>query len=177
MKRFAEALDPDRLKALIANWLLSEIRRLGCEGRDMLRAMLQEPRPMSTQLGELYGATKATTHLIAAGVAVEVLVTRGALTAAARGGVAAAKAGARMGGLFDEIGEVVDDAWTRSRRPDPNPPEAPRTAAPEAARPDADAPGTQPAAKPRDPNDPENASVQGQRNGEADLPCLSACKR
>jgi hypothetical protein len=174
MKRFAEALDPDRLKALVANWLLSEIRRLGCEGREMLRAMLQEPRPMSTQLGELYGAAKATTHLIAAGVAVEVLVTRGALTAAARGGVAAAKAGTRMGGLFDEIGEVIDDAWARSRRPDPNPPEASRPATP-APRPDT--PADPPAAKPREVNDPENASVQGQRNGEADLPCLSACRR
>lgn len=174
MVDFAKELSQADLKAIVANWLIAEIRSLGCDGRDMLRGMLNDPRPMSTQLGELHGTAKAGVHIIGAGIAVEVLVTRGALTAASRGGVAIAKAGSRMGGLLDNLGEAIEGAWERSARrkaPDPNPPQTP-PATPRAGDPTPETPATSTGQANQTNN---NASIQGRNNGRSDLPCLSGC--
>lgn len=174
MVRFAEELSQADLKAIVANWLIAEVRKLGCDGRDFLRAMLNDPRPMSTQLGELHGAAKATVHLIAAGIAIEVLLTRGTLTAASRGGVAIAKAGSRMGGLVDDLGDAVEGAWERSARRSPPDPDPPATS-PSTPRPADPAPET-PAAPAGQTNQANNnASIQGNANGRSNIPCLSDC--
>ncbi len=105
-------------------WLLETLGQLTCDMRDALAAMLADKRPMSVQMGEMYGTAKVAVAEAAAAVAVDVLVTKGAASAATRVGAMVAKAGPRLGKLADKIGDIMRRV---KKKPNPGPNHKPHT--------------------------------------------------
>lgn len=104
-------------------WLLETLGTLTCDARDALAGMLADKRSMATQMGEMYGTAKVAVAEAAAAVAVDVLVTKGAASAATRVGGMIAKAGPRLGKLADKIGDLMRRA---RRKPDAGPSRTPK---------------------------------------------------
>lgn len=117
-------LDYDEVYEACKQWLLETLGQLTCDMRDALAAMLADKRPMSVQMGEMYGTAKVAVAEAAAAVAVDVLVTKGAASAATRVGAMVAKAGPRLGKLADKIGDIMRRA---RKKPDPGPDRTPHT--------------------------------------------------
>ena len=151
-------LDYEQLKEAFVDWLRETIGELKCDARDALAAMLADPRPMSVQMGEMYGTAKVAVAEAAAAVAVDVLVSKGAASAATRMGALIAKAGPRLAKLGDKIGDLLKRARRKPNTPDRTP-DAPKPT----PKPDADKP------KPK-PDDKDK--VRKDADGKSNIPCV-----
>lgn len=159
-------LDYEQLKEAFVDWLRETIGELKCDARDALAAMLADPRPMAVQMGEMYGIAKVAVAEAAAAVAVDVLVSKGAASAATRMGALVAKAGPRLGKLGDKLGDLIKRARRKPNKPDASPPK-PKPDAPEPKpkpKPDADKPKTD------TPDDKDK--VKKDADGKPTIPCL-----
>ncbi|TDR35148.1 RHS repeat-associated protein [Tahibacter aquaticus] len=115
-------LDYEQVYEACKQWLLETLGELTCDMRDALAALLADPRDMSVKMGEMYGTAKVAVAEAAAAVAVDVLVTKGAASAATRVGALVAKAGPRLGKLSDTIGDIIRRAKTKpDKGPDTHP--------------------------------------------------------
>lgn len=151
-------LDYEQLKEAFVDWLRETIGELKCDARDALAAMLADKRPMSVQMGEMYGTAKVAVAEAAAAVAVDVLVSKGAASAATRMGALIAKAGPRLAKLGDKIGDLLKRARRKPNTPDRTP-DAPKPT----PKPDADKP------KPK-PDDKDK--VRKDADGKPTIPCV-----
>jgi RHS repeat-associated protein len=147
-------LDMEELTEAFMEWLREMFGDLECSARDMLAAMLADPRPIASQMGEMYGTAKVVVAEAAAAVAVDVLITKGAASAATRMGSLMAKAGPRIGKLTDKIGDLLRRA---QRKPDKGPDTQPRPTPKTDTTPDAP---------------PDKDAVRKDKDGDADKPCL-----
>lgn len=160
-------MDYGELMEACKAWLMEMLGTLGCSLRDLLAQMAADKRPVATQLGEMHGTMKAIAAEVAVVAVADAFVTRGALSAAGRVGMLAARSGKAIQGLGERLGRVVNNARNRTKTPDAparepvTPP--PRPPASQAAR--TDTPDT--------PDDPNKGANQGPANGDADVPCLS----
>ena len=160
-------LDYDELYEACKQWLRETLGTVKCDMRDALAAMLADPRPMAAQMGELYGTAKVAVTEAAAAVAVDVLVSKGAASAATRVGSLVAKAGPRVGKLADKIGDIMRRV---RRRPDTGPSRVPHPQAKPHAPPHGHAPDASKKPHGMPEKKPEGDTVDGPRRPS---PCLS----
>lgn len=151
-------LDYEQVYEACKQWLLETLGTLTCDARDALAGMLADKRPMATQMGEMYGTAKVAVAEAAAAVAVDVLVTKGAASAATRVGGMIAKAGPRIGKLADKIGDLMRRA---RRKPDTGPSHTPKVDPKPTPKPHGDTPEPKPK--------PKGDTVDGPKKP---IPCL-----
>ncbi|WP_257385290.1 RHS repeat-associated core domain-containing protein [Tahibacter caeni] len=147
-------LDMEELTQAFMDWLREMFGDLQCSARDMMAAMLADPRPIASQMGEVYGTAKVVVAEAAAAAAVDVFISKGAASAATRLGSLVAKAGPRIGKLTDKIGDLLRRA---RRKPDAGPDKKPHPAPKKDHTPE----------KP-----PDKDAVKKDKDGDADRPCL-----
>lgn len=160
---YAEILDACK------EWLHELFKEFECDASAALAELMADPSPMSEKLGELYGTAKAEATVVAAqvgaAIAADVLVTKGAASAASRLGTMARMTAGRLGSLSDKIGDRIEASRNRPAAANNTPDPAPAAAA---TRPPAsNAPSGAAATTAR------NDSVPGRANGGAAVACLS----
>lgn len=176
---FMQDVDMQDVIDACKEWLAEMLEDLECKLVGLLQELLADPRPMSEKLGEMYGTARAevaiTAAEVGAAVAVDVLVTKGAASAASRLGTVVRLTSGRMGQLSDKIFDRIN-ARRQSPRPadrdGPSPDpirhqdsvEPPDSRPPTAATDGADA-----AAK--SPDAPDKDSVEGDANGQSNIAC------
>lgn len=148
-------------------WLMEMLGDLACSLTGLLRELLADPRPMSEKLGEMYGTAKAevavTAAQVGAAVAADVLVTKGAASAASRLGTVVRLTGGRMGQLSDKIFDRINARRAGTPRPDADAPSTvPATASTRAAAAADDAPPARPHNK---------DAVEERANGRPNVVC------
>lgn len=158
-------LDYEQLKEAFVDWLRETIGELKCDARDALAAMLADPRPMSVQMGEMYGIAKVAVAETVAAAAIDVFVSKGAASAATRMGALIAKAGPRLGKLGDKLGDLIKRARRKPKKPDASPPKP-------KPHPDADKPKPHPDADKPKPKPDDKDKVKKDADGKPSTPCL-----
>lgn len=144
---FVRDINPQDVIDACKEWLMEMLGDLACSLVGVLRELLADPRPMSEKLGEMYGTAKAevavTAAQVGAAVAADVLVTKGAASAASRLGTVIRLTGGRMGDLSDKIFDRINARRAATPKPDPDAPATTPHTLPDRQTPPATAPRTQ----------------------------------
>jgi hypothetical protein len=164
---FVQDVDMQDVIDACKEWLLEMLEEFQCQLVGLLREMLADPRPMSTKLGEMYGTAKAevavTAAQVGAAVVADVLVTKGAASAASRLGTIVRLTGGRMGALSDKIFDRINSRRAGTPKPDADGPSPTPTPTPERAAAAAD---DTPKQRPHDKD-----AVEEDANGRANVVC------
>lgn len=123
---FVRDINPQDVIDACKEWLMETLGELACSLVGVLRELLADPRPMSEKLGEMYGTAKAevavTAAQVGAAVVADVLVTKGAASAASRLGTVIRLTSGRMGNLSDKIFDRINARRAGTPKPNPDAP-------------------------------------------------------
>jgi hypothetical protein len=163
---FVRDVNPQDVIDACKEWLMEMLGELACSLVGVLRELLLDPRPMSEKLGEMHGTAKAevavTAAQVGAALAADVLVTKGAASAASRLGTVIRLTGGRMDNLSDKIFDRINARRAGTPRPSPDAPAATPRTAPVRQTPPA-------ASRTQRPHDKD--AVEEDANGRANTAC------
>ncbi len=163
---FVRDVNPQDVIDACKEWLMEMLGELACSLVGVLRELLLDPRPMSEKLGEMHGTAKAevavTAAQVGAAVAADVLVTKGAASAASRLGTVIRLTGGRMDNLSDKIFDRINARRAGTPRPSPDAPAATPQTPPVRQTPPA-------ASRTERPHDKD--AVEEDANGRANTAC------